>query len=265
MLAASDGNGSCLAWSQLLQATLAGQGISGSHILQITADTSVNPGASGFLVKNWNFGKHINTGSDGIRHSDVSGDDIFLFAKGQGLPQQPCVVPGSSGILVSAPQGDDAIAGGQITTGNDGICNTTAQGTDAQLIPVGQGAPYAPCIGPGPNGVLDSSPSGADIVADGTFPNSLYPYVPGDPGFDAIDQPGVAGQGNPNPPGAFLNHFVLSYGGQIYDPSYGSGPFSSGLQHELFSFDGVEACDPNGNCQAKKKANTQEMLYTPWN
>ena len=35
--------------------------------------------------------------------------------------------------------------------------------------------------------------------------------------------PGTAGQGNPDPPSIFLNHFIVKWSGQFYDPSYG-GP-----------------------------------------
>src|SRR4029078_6206000 len=124
--------------------------------------------------------------------------------------------------LASTAQGDDTIINGQITTGADGICNTAAHAPDTQLIPVGQGAPNKPCILPGPNGTLESTPSQTDTAVDGLFPGTLYPYLAG---FDARDQQGVQGQSNPDPPGILKNHFVVSYNGQIYDPSYGSGPF----------------------------------------
>jgi hypothetical protein len=35
------------------------------------------------------------------------------------------------------------------------------------------------------------------------------------------DQPGVAGQSQPNPPSAFANHVVVKIGNALYDPSYG--------------------------------------------
>jgi hypothetical protein len=38
---------------------------------------------------------------------------------------------------------------------------------------------------------------------------------------DVIDLAGVPGQGNQNPPGAFVNHFVVIRKGTVYDPSYG--------------------------------------------
>lgn len=46
-----------------------------------------------------------------------------------------------------------------------------------------------------------------------------YAYVIG---IDAIDQYGVPGQGNPDPPGGFNGHWITLYNNQFYDPSYGS-------------------------------------------
>ena len=108
---------------------------------------------------------------------------------------------------------------------------------------------------PGPNGTLDSQPSGDDVVVDGLFNGREYPYVKG---FDACDQTGVSGQGNPNPPGAFENHYVVKYAGRIYDPSYGSGPYANNLEHENASIDGI--------CEAwfaKKKGSGSELIYAP--
>jgi hypothetical protein len=44
-------------------------------------------------------------------------------------------------------------------------------------------------------------------------------------GVDVVNRKGVPGQGNAEPPPNFGNHFVVRYGGRIYDPSYGEGPF----------------------------------------
>jgi len=60
-------------------------------------------------------------------------------------------------------------------------------------------------ISPGPNGILDSFPSGDDVIVDGYYNGSPYPYLLS---FDAINQIGVPGQGNPDPPGAFENHYI---------------------------------------------------------
>ncbi|MCD4824003.1 MAG: hypothetical protein K8S55_05310 [Phycisphaerae bacterium] len=65
--------------------------------------------------------------------------------------------------LASTPQGDDQINGDTITTGADGICNTTrAEAYEEQIIPSGQGAPNAVAITAGANGVLNSTPGGDD-------------------------------------------------------------------------------------------------------
>jgi hypothetical protein len=81
------------------------------------------------------------------------------------------------------------------------------------------------CIGPGENGILDSIPHPDDRLRNGIFEGlSLFPYLVG---YDARDQPGVAAQRCSEPPSAFFSHFVVAYNGQIYDPSYGLGPFTS--------------------------------------
>lgn len=52
-------------------------------------------------------------------------------------------------------------------TGGNGIANTSAQGDDIQVVPVGQMvSPGATIISPGPNAVLDTEPTGDDIYGD---------------------------------------------------------------------------------------------------
>jgi len=55
---------------------------------------------------------------------------------------------------------------------------------------------------------------------------------------DLTDEEGVPGQGNANPPSAFGNHFLVVLDGKYYDPSYGTGPFSSENEWENASLDG---------------------------
>jgi|GEM_PF-3238784 len=55
----------------------------------------------------------------------------------------------------------------KITTGADGLANTTKAGDDIQVIAVGQGESDQPCITPGGNGVLNTTPGGDDAI-DGT-------------------------------------------------------------------------------------------------
>lgn len=88
----------------------------------------------------------------------------------------------------------------------------------------------------GPNGVLDSLLRDDDCIAEGSSGNSEYPYQIG---LDAIDLSGVPAQGNSNPPGAFRNHFIVQFGEKLYDPSYGTGPFSQPIEHEKASIDGL--------------------------
>ena len=64
---------------------------------------------------------------------------------------------------------------------------------------------------------------------------------------EVTDEFGVDGQGNLNPPGGFFNHFIVLYSGEYYDPSYGTGPFSSQSAWENASLDGYrKAFDPGG-------------------
>jgi len=49
-----------------------------------------------------------------------------------------------------------------ITSGPNGICQTTAMGDDLQIIPKDQGNPFAEIIYAGPNGTLDSNTLGGD-------------------------------------------------------------------------------------------------------
>ena len=47
------------------------------------------------------------------------------------------------------------------------------------------------------------------------------------------------GQGNPDPPPRFWNHYIVWIDGVYYDPSYGSGPFTSQGAWENGSIDGL--------------------------
>ncbi len=80
---------------------------------------------------------------------------------------------------------------------------------------------------------------------------------------------GAPGQGNPNPPGAFFNHFIAQYSGEYYDPSYGNGPFASQGAWESASIDGYQkACDPGGGgapiiVNKSDDASTVETTFIP--
>lgn len=55
---------------------------------------------------------------------------------------------------------------------------------------------------------------------------------------DTADANGVPGQNNANPPGMFLDHAIVEYGGKLYDPSYGTGPFADLVAYEAASIAG---------------------------
>ncbi len=52
------------------------------------------------------------------------------------------------------------------------------------------------------------------------------------------DLAGVPGQGNADPIGIFGDHALIEYDGEIYDPSYGTGPFADILEWEDASVEG---------------------------
>lgn len=56
--------------------------------------------------------------------------------------------------------------------------------------------------------------------------------------WSVTDLSGVPGQGNDDPIGIFEDHALVEYDGEIYDPSYGTGPFASILEWEDASIDG---------------------------
>jgi hypothetical protein len=57
--------------------------------------------------------------------------------------------------------------------------------------------------------------------------------------WTATDGTGVAGQGNSDPLAVFHDHALVEYGSKFYDPSYGTGPFSTILAWEVASVNGV--------------------------
>jgi hypothetical protein len=74
------------------------------------------------------IGTDIHTGADGICQTIAIPPDIQLIDFDCGWADQPCVGPGTNGVLETDPAGDDTYADDftSILTGPDGICNTTA-------------------------------------------------------------------------------------------------------------------------------------------
>ncbi len=109
-----------------------------------------------------------DAGADGICESTASGDDAQVVTLGQGFPDTSCVTAGSNGTLETAPAvNDDFLDAGsnRITTGADGICDTTKSGDDVQSIPVGNGAADSVCVDTGADGINDTTAVGDDNQA----------------------------------------------------------------------------------------------------
>jgi hypothetical protein len=249
MLAHPNGTGTCLAWSQLLRACL------GIHGEASTVTEVLPPPPAGFLlVKNWKqqTGNFLCVGADGVSQSATAGDDVLEIPIGQGMPWSVGVTSPLGALLVTPAVLDDYAVGagnpdGVVLTGANGICNSAAVAPDIQAIPVGNGRPHlAPnpphepgsphpvCVSAGADGVLVSAPVGDDHV---------QPLAVGGPliyGFHVVNAPGVPGQGNPEPPPVFGNHFVVAYLGFIADPSYGT-LFAATAAHDDASFFGFLA------------------------
>jgi len=66
--------------------------------------------------------------------------------------------------------------------------------------------------------------------------------------FSPVDLPDIPAQGNSNPIAVFGDHALVEINGQIYDPSYGDGPYSSVIDWQDASIDGfgVQFIDPTG-------------------
>jgi hypothetical protein len=279
-------DGQCGSWALFLIDTWLEEGITGSTFLEVLPNASVNVGAEGFFINSWSFGQHIRTGPSGVRNSDLAqgSDDTALFAKNSAYPYALCIVAGDTGVLqTQTTSGDDQflvpVSGGGyslsptyvttalgVTGGVNGVCETTAAAQDIQLVAVGTvAAPNEPVIGPGPDGVLNSTPTAPDVAHDGIYDGSIYPYVefiPGESasaGFfaigDASPQTRIPAQGNNDSPDGFYNHYVTLFNNQLYDPSYGAGPFPvtqvdsqtyTSIAHEVKAIAGISSCGPNG-------------------
>jgi hypothetical protein len=81
-------------------------------------------------------------------------------------------------------------------------------------------------------------------------------------GTECVNQPGVPGQRNPDPPPAFFNHFIVRYGGQFYDPSYGSAPVGTQLVWENGAIEGLFH---GGLAGFPKASHTTTKLLEFWN
>lgn len=105
------------------------------------------------------------SGADGLCDTTAAGNDVQVVPPGQGFPDTACVSAGPDDVLDTAPAlNDDVVDLGAnlITTGADGICDTTADPNDDQTIPVGAGAADGTCVDTGPDGICDTAAAGDD-------------------------------------------------------------------------------------------------------
>lgn len=111
----------------------------------------------------------VTTGPDGVNNSIAVGDDQEAIPFGQGAAFSECITVGTNGTLnTSVLSGDDTFTGtgvnARVTSGPDGICDTTIAGDDVQAIPVNQGQPNQIAINAGADLFLNSTASGDDTV-----------------------------------------------------------------------------------------------------
>jgi len=87
-------------------------------------DTTTTSGDDTIVVSN------VWTGPDGICQTTAQGDDVQIILVGQGKPNTVCVSLGANGKQDTIISGNDDYFGSDISTGWDGICDTTADNTD---------------------------------------------------------------------------------------------------------------------------------------
>ncbi|MCP4251197.1 MAG: hypothetical protein GY778_29525, partial [bacterium] len=111
----------------------------------------------------------IDTGANGVAETAPAAGDAVIIPVGQGFPMSLCLV--LVGGAPPAPGGDDiaipmVVPGvgtfGQVNSGVNGICETPAGGA-VVAIPMGQGLPNAPSVSSGADGVADTTAAGDDV------------------------------------------------------------------------------------------------------
>lgn len=212
-----------------------------SHQAYITYDTPPDDSPIGLRETFYYIGCH-NANNENVEKDVVSAIWSDFKPDPDGIPRLFRVLPQSAVGPVppmtyyanaATPYANSGILSHLMVT-NDGRCGAfqdlfygvlLAQGITASLVSVN-----APKLG--------EAAAMADYVATyGSDPLTDYPAFIKDVFFvknwslsetakwSVTDLTGVAGQGNSNPIAIFGDHALVEYNGEIYDPSYGTGPF----------------------------------------
>ncbi|MFT5632653.1 MAG: hypothetical protein ACI9SQ_000359 [Rubritalea sp.] len=198
MLADPEGNTNCAAWAELLFKTMAIHDTPKIEAIGVFPAKAL--GASGFLIAEWGFGKSMTSGGNFIAESTKAADDVQILAVGE-----KTVIPNTSTLSEQ------------------------------------------PYIFPGPNLKIDGVKVGDDNLIDGgltakLFPAWPYTSLPYTRGIDPrgsltgtckpIKQPD--GQNNRvQTPQDFKNHAIILYDNELWDPSYGKGPWAGATPNDV--------------------------------
>ncbi|MBI5406342.1 MAG: hypothetical protein HZA18_01435 [Nitrospirae bacterium] len=121
-------------------------------------------------------GREINAGANGVCETSAdngitpaeTADTVLQATGANGRPSGTCVVDTTPYIAAAAGDtlvgGTDGVGVGEdyIHVGANGICQTTADASGTQVIPVGQGIPNATAITGGVNGKIDTETLSGD-------------------------------------------------------------------------------------------------------
>jgi hypothetical protein len=166
---------------------------------------------------------------------------------------QGCTVPGT---VPCGGKGTSARETEELLENEDGECGSWAAHFKTALGTHGIASHRVGIIAAASNNAY-----GRFLVKTWTFVQSTPVCGPDGWSFhwtDLTDERGAGGQGNKNPPGAFVNHFLVYYDSAFYDPSYGTGPFSSLSDWEDASIDGFE--NRVTNCVRQDTKGTAEVF-----
>ena len=102
-------------------------------------------------------------------------DDVQELFILNGSPHEIAILAGANGVLNGFPEGDDeyAFLFTVITTGADGICQSSAAFDDVQVVGIGNGKPNEICVSAGGNDFRDTSPNTIPTGDDAIVGNDI--------------------------------------------------------------------------------------------